>query len=186
MSSAIIFLRKQYEDNTMHAQFSPFQTKHHGLWLKYSVLTALIFIGMLSVSGCSSEAIRPALPLSISSIVQQSQAGVPAKSIIQQIANSGSVYRLSASQLADLRDKGVPNTVINYMQRTYIHAVRRNQSLIDHNYWVYGPEGYWYNGYPYGWPYQYVPYDPTFDEPELDNNDTTTDVDKNSGPQKSG
>jgi hypothetical protein len=170
----------------MHAQFFHYQMKQYGLWLKYSVLMVLVFIGMLSVAGCSSEAVRPAPPLSISSIVQQSQAGVPAKSIIQQIADSGSVYRLSASQLANLRDKGVPDAVIDYMQRTYIHAVRRNQSLIDHNYWAYGPEGYWYDGYPYGWPYQYVPYDPTFDEPELDNNDNSPDVDKNSESQKSG
>ena len=92
----------------MHAQIFRYQLKQHGLWLKYSVLMVLMFIGVLSVTGCSSEAVRPAPPLSISSIVQQSQAGVPAKSIIQQIADSGSIYRLSASQLAAAHPSAPP------------------------------------------------------------------------------
>ena len=106
----------------------------------------------IGLTACSSEPTRTEQSLPISSIVQESKAGVPAKSIIRQIAQSGTVYRLSASQLADLRDEGVPNAVINYMQKTYIAAVRRNQSLIDRNQWFYG-DGYWNGGYPYGWPY---------------------------------
>ena len=50
--------------------------------------------------------------------------------------------------------------MINYMQQTYLDAIRRNQRLADQNLWVYGPDGYWYGGYPFGWPYYYVPYTP--------------------------
>ncbi len=68
-----------------------------------------------------------------------SKAGVSPDEIIRQIAESGTVYRLSASQLADLRQAGVSNQVINYMQQTYLDAVRRDQRREDMRYWTLDP-----------------------------------------------
>jgi hypothetical protein len=125
---------------------------------RFGVLAALMLVGMLALSGCATQAWRPVPPLPISSIVQQSKAGVPAASIIDQIADSGAVYRLSASQLADLRDQGVADAVINYMQQTYILAARFHQHLLDRNFPFYARNGYGYgydydyDRYPYGWP----------------------------------
>ena len=124
------------------------------------VVFGVLFIASLVVTGCAVQARRSAPPLTVSSIVQQSHQGVPASAIIRQITESGTVYRLSASELANLRDDGVADSVINYMQQTYLDAIRRNQRLADQNLWVYGPDGYWYGGYPFGWPYYYVPYTP--------------------------
>ena len=36
-------------------------------------------------------------------------------------------------QLARLHDQGVADAVINYMQQTYLEAVRREQNLADWN-----------------------------------------------------
>ena len=80
-----------------------------------------------------------------------SKAGTPPQDIIKIMKDSGTVYRLSASQLADLRQQGVPDPVIDYMQQTYLEAVRRNQALRDLSYWHWGPGGYYYGGGPYGW-----------------------------------
>lgn len=43
--------------------------------------------------------------------------GEAAEAIIERMRESGAVYRLSASQLADLRAQGVPDKVIDYMRR---------------------------------------------------------------------
>jgi hypothetical protein len=44
---------------------------------------------------------------------------------------SQAVYRLDASQLARLKEKGVPDAVINYMQQTYLGEARREQREED-------------------------------------------------------
>jgi hypothetical protein len=96
---------------------------------------------------------QPALqPVTVEEVVQMSQAGIPADQIIEKMRKSKTIYRMEASKLADLRDQGVPDKVINYMQQTYLDAVRRNQYLRDTTYWTPGGPGYWYGGPPYGWP----------------------------------
>jgi hypothetical protein len=82
-----------------------------------------------------------------------SRAGVPSHEIIEKIRASGTVYRLKASQLAELREKGVPDAVIDYMQQSYLCAVRRDQRFEDWDRWSLYDDGYWYSGYPFGWPY---------------------------------
>ena len=124
------------------------------------VVFGLLVVASLALTGCASQAQRAVPPFMVSSIVRQSQDGVPSSVIIRQIAESGTVYRLSASELANLRDEGVADAVINYMQQTYLDAIRHDQSVADRSLWVYGPDGYYYGGYPFGWPYYYVPYAP--------------------------
>lgn len=109
--------------------------------------TALLLHGCFAVHlGRTHERV------SVDEVVKMSQARVPADRIIEQMRASGTVYRLSASQLAQLRDRGVPDPVIDYMQRTYLRAVRRNQFLADESRWSLEPDGYWYGGLPYRWP----------------------------------
>jgi len=129
-----------------------------------------IFLALVAASSllaCSSIYYKPPQPVSVTDIVAMSRAGEPEAAIVEKIRNSGTVYRLNASQLADLRKQGVPDTVINYMQRTYLEAVRRNQELVDQSYWTPYEDGYLYGGYPFGWdngwypdePYMYYPPD---------------------------
>ena len=80
-----------------------------------------------------------------------SQTHARADEIVARMRRSGTVYRLTGSQLAYLHDERVPDTVIDYMQRTYLRAVRRNQFLADESRWSLEPDGYFYGGLPYGW-----------------------------------
>jgi hypothetical protein len=120
-----------------------------------TAVAGCILVVALALPGCSLLGLRrtpPPPPLRVSEVVQMSRQGVPAKTIIHKIRESETVYRLSAAQLAQLHDEGVSNPVINYMQRTYLDCVRKEQRLRDENMWELGPDGYWYGGAPFGWP----------------------------------
>jgi hypothetical protein len=58
---------------------------------------------------------------------------IPPDAIIQRMHNAKTVYRLDATELARLHDVGVADPVINYMQQTYLEAIRREQTRIDAN-----------------------------------------------------
>ncbi len=92
------------------------------------------FICVLSLSvlaGCTFSASTPRVPVTVSQILEMSKTGVPPGTIVQKMRDSGTVYRLQASQLAQLKEQGVPNAVLNYMQQTYLDAVRADQSRSD-------------------------------------------------------
>jgi hypothetical protein len=111
----------------------------------------LTLASLLLLPACASLANRPP-PVTVSEVVDMSHHGVPPQQIIDRMQESGTVYRLSATQLAQLKDKGVPDSVLNYMQETYLTSVRRRQELADERFWTFGPDGYWYGGYALGWP----------------------------------
>jgi hypothetical protein len=100
--------------------------------------------------GCQTSSEKRPPAVNVGQIIEMSKGGVPAQDIIRKIHESGTVYRLRASELARLREQGVPDDVIDYMQETHLEATRHEQYFHD---WSYGPDGYWYGGYPFGWPY---------------------------------
>lgn len=109
---------------------------------------------LVCFSGCALLGLgrqRPA-PVTVPEVVQMSKAGVPVETILQKMRDSGTTYRLTASQLVHLHDEGVPDAVLDYMQETYLEAVRRDQALEDWGRWSLAADGYWYGGRPYGWP----------------------------------
>jgi hypothetical protein len=108
------------------------------------------------LGGCATLGGEAPPPVTVPEVVQMSKEGVPDYQIISEMRKSGTVYRLSAEELADLRDQGVADPVINYMQRTYLEAVRRRQELADWDNWT-NRDGWWYGGSPYGWPDDWVP-----------------------------
>ena len=57
--------------------------------------------------------------------------------------DSQSVYHLTAAQLAELHDLGIADPVLDYMQRTYIEAERRDQSRDDWGEWNTYGAGFW-------------------------------------------
>ena len=89
--------------------------------------------------------------VSVPDIVQMSKDGLSSKAIIRDLRQTHSIYTLKADQLAKLRDEGVQDSVINYMQKTHLDAVRRDQSMADSYYgWAggyYGPYGGFGGGY---------------------------------------
>ncbi len=124
-----------------------YDTLHRSFVFLLVIVTSLFFL-----AGCATLGIKKPSPVTVADIVKMSKDNVPADEIIRKMRESRTVYRLRASELARLKEEGVPDAVIDYMQQTYLNAVRRNQALEDWNYWNWGPDGYWYGGGPYGWP----------------------------------
>jgi len=73
----------------------------------WSVSLFLLIVSAIAITGCSGYLTKPAPPVTVGEIVGMSKAGAPAANIIDRIRRSGTVYRLTASQLADLRTQGV-------------------------------------------------------------------------------
>ena len=100
------------------------------------IFAVLAACAVLAGAGCASN--RPPAP-SLDEIVQMSSDGIADDQIISQMQESGAVYRLSASRIVELRQKGVSTDVLDYMQEVYIRQVRREERL------MYG-DPFW--GYP--------------------------------------
>ena len=100
----------------------------------------------LLLSGCATTPRRP--PPSIEEIVQLSQQGVPPEQIIQQMRDTHAVYRLPASELARLKQRGVADPVLDYMQQTYLEDERWRAYSMYGPYWGWGPYGYWWGPPP--------------------------------------
>ena len=114
----------------------------------------------LWLSGCSTTGKQKVPPVTVGQIVEMSKAGTPTVDIIAKIRESGTVYRMKASDLAKLKEQGVSDDVIDYMQKTYLHAVERDQRLEDSAHWTRWDDGYWYGGLPFVWPYEPYWYGP--------------------------
>ena len=118
------------------------------------LLTAALCVGVvLWITRCATFTGNGVpTPVTVDEIVRVSKADVPVDTILAKMRESGTVYRLSASQLAHLHDEGVPDAVGDYMQQTYLEAVRRDQAMEDWAHWTFAADGYWYGGRPYAWP----------------------------------
>ena len=104
-----------------------------------------------AIAGCATRGAWRPEPVTVPQILAMAKSGVPADDIISKMKASGTAYRLKANQLANLENEGVPAKVINYMQQTYLDAVRRDTKYQDWQYWNM-EDDFWYGGYPYGWP----------------------------------
>ncbi len=117
-----------------------------------------LFIGTylaLTLPGCSllGQHAKNSPPVTVPAVIQMSKSGVPAETIIAKMRESGTAYRLTAAQIGNLHEQGVADAVLDYMQQTYLNAVRHDQALEDWNRWAWAGDGYWYGGWSYGWPW---------------------------------
>jgi hypothetical protein len=123
------------------------------------VVLLMMLTGLLAA--CATTPALP--PVTTEQILQMSREGVPAADIIQKMRDAGTVYRLSGSQLAQLKSQGVADEVLDYMQDTYLAQERARGAQYGY-YWGspygWGPYPYSYWGPPgYWWPYWgYYPY----------------------------
>lgn len=116
------------------------------------VTTALVSAVMaVSFAGCATFNQFQSEPFTVPQIIASAKEGMPADAIIGKMKASGMVYRLKATQLTKLQNEGVPGKVIDYMQQTYLDAVKQDSRYNDWQYWTMDDE-YWYGGHPYGWP----------------------------------
>jgi len=117
-------------------------------------LPAILLAGILA--GCATAGPNLPPPPSKVEVVEMAKSGQSAEAIIQRMRESRAAYLLPASELARLREQGVPDKVIDYMQQTYLDAVRYDEWMCMRD--VYYPYYSPYNGpyrpywrYPYWW-----------------------------------
>ena len=74
-------------------------------------------------------------------------AHTPDAVIIQKIKASGTVYRLTATEILFLHEKSVSNGVIDFMLQDYIECMRWQERYAyrgyDGGWYPYGPHWYW-------------------------------------------
>ena len=107
-----------------------------------SALILLAGSGLLG--GCAAlgfEQSKP--PVTVSEVIQMTQESLPTETIIERMREATTVYRLNAAELAQLHDRGVADPVINYMQQTYLEAVRREQRRADWYDWRMRGDYFW-------------------------------------------
>jgi hypothetical protein len=113
------------------------------LWQRRSSPSVILAGGALR-NGCATigfEQTKP--PVTVSDVIQLSKEDVPAEIIVKKMRESRAVYRLSAGQLAQLHDQGVSNPVLDYMQETYLGAVRLEQIQADWMAWDEWRDHFW-------------------------------------------
>lgn len=111
----------------------------------------LIALLILLAAGCASTRHRPKPP-TLDDIVQMSTSGMLDAEIIKRIDDSGAIYKLTASDVIKLHERGVSDEVLNYIQREYVDDVRREESYRSYHFYggFYYPGPYlnFYYGYP--------------------------------------
>jgi hypothetical protein len=115
---------------------------------------AALALGALLASGCASVADKRPPPPTLEEVVQMSQQGVPANEIVAQLVYTRAAYRLKGSELAKLKERGVPDEVLDYLEESNIALARADEARRQAQYrfmytWPYGGFG----PYPYYWYY---------------------------------
>lgn len=111
---------------------------------------AVALIG--TFTGCATFRESRPEPVTVPQIISMVKQGMPSTDIIAQMKASRTVYRLKASHLADLEKQGVPADIIDYMQKTYLQAVKAEARYQERRYWTMADDYCWYGGAPFGWP----------------------------------
>jgi hypothetical protein len=110
---------------------SPIIQRLKKIWHRRGRLS-MALAGSALLSGCAAlEFEQTKSPVTVSDVIQMSKENVPVETVVNKMRESKTVYRLNAAQLAQLHDQGVADPVLNYMQETYLNAVRREQDLAD-------------------------------------------------------
>ncbi|MEO6022044.1 MAG: hypothetical protein ABIP64_02800 [Burkholderiales bacterium] len=126
------------------------------LKLSLSVMILLMF------SACTTLGPARPVPPTLDEIVSMSKAGTPAEDIIKTLKESRAVYAMTAADITSLHDKGVPDSVLDYMHKVYLREVREDEAERAYNhygwyaspfgfYGGYFPHGRWRGGIYYGW-----------------------------------
>jgi hypothetical protein len=105
---------------------------------------SILLAGSSLLGGCATLGLKQTKPpITVNEIIQMTQEAIPVETIVDRMRDGKGVYRLSAAELVQLHDRGVADPVINYMQQTYLEAVRRDQSRADWDNWARWGDHFW-------------------------------------------
>jgi len=122
---------------------------------RHVILFTLMVSGIIITQSCVVYRPNTAQMVTVPDIIQMSKDSLSSKEIIAEIRHSHTVYSLNADQLFKLRDEGVQDSVLNYMEETKVDAIRQNQRYADAAYWRMAPDGFFYGAFGWGWHYGY-------------------------------
>lgn len=98
------------------------------------------------LAGCAGTFQRPE-PVALDEIVRMARSGTSSTEIIKRLRDTRTVHALTGSQFAKLREQGVPDDVLDYLQNSYVGSVELDTRLRYEGF--YGP---------WGLPYPYRPF----------------------------
>ncbi|MDQ3259874.1 MAG: hypothetical protein ABIW48_03355 [Burkholderiales bacterium] len=132
----------------------------------------LLVVVMALLAGCASTRLARPEPPTLDEIVAMSKAGTPADEIIKKLRESRAYYPLTASEIANLHDRGVPDPVLDYIHQVYLREVREDEASrsyyrndwylrpyfffghyghYGHGHGHHGHGGRWRGGLQFGW-----------------------------------
>jgi hypothetical protein len=111
----------------------------------------LVVLASAAISACATFEKRE--PMTLEQVVQMSKDGAHPADVINRIKDSRTVFMLTGSQYAKLREDGVDDSVLDYIQRSYVASVEMDS-------YVRYRTMYW--GYGWGSPYYYPYYGPRY------------------------
>lgn len=120
------------------------------------LLAVFVVSGALLLGGCATMGTRPPT-MTLEQVVQLSRDGVAPAEIISQLKTTRTVLALTGSHYARLREEGVADEVLDFIQQTYVQAVEIDSRIrYQSPYWGWGPPyPYPYRPYRGYWPYWY-------------------------------
>ncbi|MCE2899062.1 MAG: hypothetical protein ACK50Z_04740 [Betaproteobacteria bacterium] len=111
------------------------------------VLTALV------TGGCAAFEKRE--PMTLDQVVQLSVEGKSADHIINRLSESRTIFALSGSGYARLREQGVDDAVLDFIQRSYVARVELDSRLRYQGWYSPGFYPPYYRPMMGPWPYWY-------------------------------
>ena len=122
--------------------------RSHNVVAKLTGAAALMTL--LLLSGCASMGAPERQPITLEQIVAMAKEGKDAAAINREIKESRTTYDAMASQYAKLSRDGVPDEVIDFMQRGQLKmAERQGRRDAYEDLWLSGRYGGW--GYGSTW-----------------------------------
>ena len=111
---------------------------------------AAALMTLLVLSGCATMGASERQPITLEQIVAMAKEGKDAAAINREIKESRTTYDVMASQYAKLSRDGVPDEVIDFMQRGQLKmAERQGRRDAYEDLWLSGRYGGW--GYGSAW-----------------------------------
>lgn len=121
-------------------------------WFKTGAWRCLIPIALATLVGCGTTSSRTAYTMT--QVIQLSRAGVPPADLVAQLRETRTILPVTGSQYAQLKEQGVSDEVLDYMQKTYVAQVEADARWRARSTYY----GYGYGYYPYGYGYRYPYY----------------------------
>jgi hypothetical protein len=126
------YLLFKIEDGEFTVKIFRYSVKGEGmLQFKWSVLWAwfliIVCFPILFLGSCASVTGNGISKVTVPEIIEMTKSGASDQEIINEIQQSKTVYKLDGNAYARLRQTGVSDNVINYMQETYTNELQNRQ-----------------------------------------------------------